>query len=77
LQPAVLRVEPSGISVDLAEGEDGVSPGQACVLYAGDERGERLLGGGWIKSTEAAAMRDSHRARHVVAGTEALAAGQR
>jgi tRNA-specific 2-thiouridylase len=77
LQPAVLRVEPSGISVDLSEGEDGVSPGQACVLYAGDERGERLLGGGWIKSTEAAAMRDSHRARHVVAGTEALAAGPR
>ena len=67
LQPATLLVEPSGISVDLAEGEDGVSPGQACVLYAGEERGERLLGGGWIRSTEAAAMRDGHRARHVAA----------
>ena len=77
LQPATLLVEPSGISVDLAEGEDGVSPGQACVLYAGEERGERLLGGGWIRSTEAAAMRDGHRARHVAAGPEPLAAGPR
>ena len=77
LQPATLRVEPSGIRVDLAEGEDGVSPGQACVLYAGEERGERLLGGGWIRSTEAAAMRDGHRACHVAAGPEPLAAGPR
>jgi len=30
--------------------EYGVSPGQAAVLYAGD----RVLGGGWIESTEAA-----------------------
>jgi tRNA-specific 2-thiouridylase len=77
LQPAVLRVEPSGISVDLTEGEDGVSPGQACVLYAADERGERLLGGGWIKSTEAAGAREGHRARQAVAGAEVLAAAQR
>ena len=74
LRPATLRVGLSGIRVDLAEGEDGVSPGQACVLYAGEERGERLLGGGWIKSTEAAgAMRDSPRASHAVAGAEPLA----
>jgi tRNA-specific 2-thiouridylase len=78
LQPATLRVEPSGIRVDLAEGEDGVSPGQACVLYAGDERGERLLGGGWIRSTETAgAVRDGLRARHVVAGPEPVVAGPR
>jgi tRNA-specific 2-thiouridylase len=32
------------------EGEYGVSPGQAAVLYAGD----RVLGGGWIEETEAA-----------------------
>jgi tRNA-specific 2-thiouridylase len=51
LQQATLRIEPSGPKVELAEGEDGVSPGQACVLYAANERGERLLGGGWIKST--------------------------
>jgi len=35
--------------VHLAASEAGVSPGQACVMYDGD----RLLGGGWIVSTEA------------------------
>ena len=52
LQPARVQVTKSGIEVELAHGEDGVSPGQACVLYAED--GERLLGGGWISSTRAA-----------------------
>jgi len=32
--------------------EYGVAPGQAAVLYAG----ERVLGGGWIEGTEAAAL---------------------
>ena len=32
--------------------EYGVAPGQAAVLYAGD----RVLGGGWIAATEAAAL---------------------
>jgi len=40
-QPTTLR---------FAEPEYGVSPGQAAVLYAG----ERVVGGGWIDSTEAA-----------------------
>jgi hypothetical protein len=35
------------------------------------------LGGGWIRSTEAAAMRDGLRARHVVAGPEPVVAGPR
>jgi tRNA-specific 2-thiouridylase len=34
------------------EPEYGVAPGQAAVLYAG----ERVLGGGWIERTEAAAL---------------------
>ncbi|GAO39946.1 tRNA-specific 2-thiouridylase MnmA [Sphingomonas changbaiensis NBRC 104936] len=34
------------------QGEYGVSPGQAAVLYAGD----RVLGGGWIEATEAAEL---------------------
>ncbi len=29
--------------------EDGISPGQACVFYNQDEKGYRVLGGGWIK----------------------------
>jgi len=50
LQPARLSVDDAEISVELADGEDGVSPGQACVFYAIEDHGERLLGGGWIKS---------------------------
>ena len=34
--------------VVLESGEEGVSPGQACVFYDGD----RVLGGGWISATE-------------------------
>lgn len=47
--PALLR--PLGgaqADVELLEGETGVAPGQACALY--DETGERVLGGGIIRS---------------------------
>ena len=77
LQPARLVVEPHGIAVELARGEDGVSPGQACVLYAADGGGERLLGGGWIKSASGSASlaEDGLAASAVKSGTEkALAA---
>jgi tRNA-specific 2-thiouridylase len=68
LQPARLQAGFSGFTVELADGEDGVSPGQACVFYAADKRGERLLGGGWIKSTGAARpMQDGQCARKAVA----------
>jgi tRNA-specific 2-thiouridylase len=78
LQQATLRVDASGIEVELAHGEDGVSPGQACVFYAADERGERLLGGGWIKSADGAEIvRDRPRAKQMVAGPEPLAASPR
>jgi len=50
LQPARLSLEEDGFTVEFARGEDGVSPGQACVFYAASGGGERLLGGGWIKS---------------------------
>jgi tRNA-specific 2-thiouridylase len=43
-------VNGADVSVELANGEDGVSPGQACVFYDVGDGGERLLGGGWIKS---------------------------
>jgi tRNA-specific 2-thiouridylase len=32
--------------VDIADGEESVAPGQACVFY--EANGTRLLGGGWI-----------------------------
>jgi tRNA-uridine 2-sulfurtransferase len=37
-------------TIRFAQPEFGVAPGQAAVLYAG----ERVVGGGWIESTEAA-----------------------
>ena len=41
----------NGATVSLASPENAVSPGQACVFYDEDEIGIRLLGGGWIHST--------------------------
>src|SRR5688572_32090483 len=41
--------------VELADGEDGVSPGQACVFYDGSQGQSRVLGGGFIRSAEAKA----------------------
>ena len=51
-QPAVLTVERGVIFITLANGEDGVSPGQACVFYEDGWTRSRVLGGGWIKRTE-------------------------
>ena len=54
LQPATVMADNGTVLVHLAHGEEGVSPGQACVFYAAESGGERLLGGGWIKSAEGA-----------------------
>ncbi len=53
-QPAWLSPGASGIEVDLVAGEDGVSPGQACVFYDAAEGQARVLGGGFIQSAVAA-----------------------
>jgi tRNA-specific 2-thiouridylase len=46
--PARLGLDAQGrVEVHLAEGEDGVAPGQACVFYD-PATGERVLGGGFI-----------------------------
>ena len=37
--------------VNLSEDEIGISPGQACVFYSINKFGNKVLGGGWIKST--------------------------
>ncbi len=48
-QPARLYRDVDGVFVELAEGEHGVSPGQACVLYKPSRDDTmRVLGGGWI-----------------------------
>jgi tRNA-specific 2-thiouridylase len=41
--------------VELGDGESGIAPGQACVLYDGEGAGARVLGGGFIDRTERAA----------------------
>ncbi|MGE0500220.1 MAG: tRNA 2-thiouridine(34) synthase MnmA [Rhizobiaceae bacterium] len=48
-RPAVLRMVDGVPTVDLADGESGVAPGQACVLYDDDGDEARVLGGGFIE----------------------------
>ena len=49
--PAILRpTGPTTAEVVLAEAEEGVSPGQACVFY--ETGSTRVLGGGWITKRE-------------------------
>jgi len=50
---AEIRVGASGPEVTLLSHEEGVAPGQACVLYDADHP-VRMLGGGWIVRGEAA-----------------------
>lgn len=46
--PADIRLEAGQPVVSIRGGEYGVSPGQACVLYAGEGPGMKVLGGGFI-----------------------------
>jgi tRNA-specific 2-thiouridylase len=65
-EPVLARVTPlpgNAAEVELSAGEEGVSPGQACVFYEPD--GTRVLGGGWIAKPSAAhASADRSRASH-------------
>lgn len=56
-RPALLSRDASGDGAEivLATPEDGVSPGQACVLYADDGPRARVLGGGTIRRIDALA----------------------
>lgn len=49
-KPATLRMSGEGPVIDLAEAEEGVSPGQAAVFYDSDAERARVLGGGFIIS---------------------------
>jgi tRNA-specific 2-thiouridylase len=46
---AVLRATEDGAEIELLDGEDGVAPGQACVLYDAADGASRVLGGGFIR----------------------------
>ena len=50
--PATLAVVDGRVSVERADGESGVAPGQACVLYESDATDARVLGGGFIERSE-------------------------
>ncbi|MFT0893013.1 tRNA 2-thiouridine(34) synthase MnmA [Pseudochelatococcus sp. G4_1912] len=49
--PAFLRMTADGAVIDLPVAEQGVAPGQACVIYENAESRARVLGGGTIRRT--------------------------
>jgi tRNA-specific 2-thiouridylase len=53
-RPALLRT-PDGVEIELLSPEDGVSPGQACVIYDSCGERARVLGGGTIAASQAVA----------------------
>jgi tRNA-specific 2-thiouridylase len=53
-RPARLFNKDGMVTVEVIDGEQGVSPGQACVFYDGHGAGSRVLGGGFIDKTRRA-----------------------
>ncbi|WP_199224815.1 tRNA 2-thiouridine(34) synthase MnmA [Falsochrobactrum shanghaiense] len=51
-RPAVLHHTDGTSWVELIDGESGIAPGQACVLYSDDTNTARVLGGGFIGRSE-------------------------
>jgi len=58
-QPAWLRAADAGYEIELVSGEEGVSPGQACVFYDAASGRARVLGGGFIQSASAKSTRET------------------
>jgi tRNA-specific 2-thiouridylase len=74
-QAAWLRAAAGACEVELAAGEEGVSPGQACVFYDAPSGRARVLGGGFIKS--AATKAANQPSRREAAAVQGVAAGMR
>jgi tRNA-specific 2-thiouridylase len=51
-RPARLHQAGGAVWVDLAAGEAGVAPGQACAFYSDDGDESRVFGGGFIEKSE-------------------------
>jgi tRNA-specific 2-thiouridylase len=66
-QPAWLRSAGGACEVELIDGEEGVSPGQACVFYDAPAGQARVLGGGFIARTVPMLDRTDNIARPLVA----------
>ena len=47
---AKINIDNQFANVDLLEEELGIAPGQACVFYSKNDKGYKVLGGGWIKN---------------------------
>ena len=52
--PATIGDADAGYEVELVAGQEGVSPGQACVFYDAPTGQARVLGGGFIRQAVAA-----------------------
>ena len=68
-RPALLLRQGGETVVELADGEQGVAPGQACVFYESAEGAARVLGGGTIGRV----MREGRRGQRP---TETIAAAE-
>ena len=68
-RPATLHHRAGATWVALADGETGVAPGQACVLYSGDDAQSRVLGGGFISRSERSAEAEAMLSQLTEAGT--------
>ena len=51
-RPVVLHHRNGVTWVELVDGESGIAPGQACVLYSGEGNETRVFGGGFIERSE-------------------------
>jgi tRNA-specific 2-thiouridylase len=67
---AWLRASSNGYEAELAGGEDGVSPGQACVFYDAGEGQARVLGGGFIASAVSIADHAARRSEQLLAARD-------
>lgn len=58
-RPALLRAIGERVEVEMTTPEDGVSPGQACVVYESEGDRARILGGGTIARTASSRMAEA------------------
>jgi tRNA-specific 2-thiouridylase len=63
----LLRAVDDGYAIELVAGEEGVSPGQACVFYDAPSGQARVLGGGFIQSATSRSAAAKGVARETIA----------
>lgn len=73
-RPAVLHHHGGSTWVELVDGESGIAPGQACVLYSDDANEARLFGGGFIERSERGAEAEAMLSRLTGKPSSAIAA---